>query len=512
MKRSLLSAIVLCSVLAPGGCAPYGPLNSGGPFGNPYGPVYRTVPVGYAPAPGSPPIVLIPAGDPPLVAGGPGTGSPPPILPPATPPRLPPLPVDPTVPATPAGPSTPATPAQPSAPAGTNPATGSKAWPLPPRLAQRSRPAGAPQISLMTHQETNTRRPRPLCVNTRPGSRAARFHHSKAALPGVTPRIEDAPQNEERATGIPGTPAEDLQYRGGKLIQHLSYVNLYVSGDEGWDPRDVQNIDEKLAAAMSDRNLNHVIMQYFNNRPVTSTALESHPLVGYRPDSVTKGDVQHFLQYLFEQGYLTGFDLENTCFNFFLPRGTILNDEDSRSDMASANAPAKTADAAEDEEKEKQERREGSIIPQEEEGNSLVGLGGYHGSIHLGGTTVYYSVGVYSEKRPDGTANGIPVFDQPWKSVVGTFYHELQEFRTDPDVEDAIRAANDPNAEKHLGWVSDRGMECGDFPIEIAPRLGMVFKEVPLTDGSGTVPVQFQYSNAVHGPEGPISAPHPLPR
>ncbi len=52
---------------------------------------------------------------------------------------------------------------------------------------------------------------------------------------------------------------------------------------------------------------------------------------------------------------------------------------------------------------------------------------------------------------------------------MATFYHELQEARTDPDVE---------------------GM------------LTKVFKEVPLADGSGTVPVQLQYSNAVHGPEG----------
>jgi hypothetical protein len=35
-------------------------------------------------------------------------------------------------------------------------------------------------------------------------------------------------------------------------------------------------------------------------------------------------------------------------------------------------------------------------------------------------------------------------------------------------------------------------------------------REVPLADGSGTVPVQFQYSNAVHGPEGPIPEPHRL--
>jgi hypothetical protein len=38
---------------------------------------------------------------------------------------------------------------------------------------------------------------------------------------------------------------------------------------------------------------------------------------------------------------------------------------------------------------------------------------------------------------------------------------------------------------------------------------GLVLREVPLADGSGTVPVQLMWSNAVSGPEGPISRPHP---
>jgi hypothetical protein len=116
----------------------------------------------------------------------------------------------------------------------------------------------------------------------------------------------------------------------------------------------------------------------------------------------------------------------------------------------------------------------------------------------------------YSETLPDGTVNGIPVFDQPWKNVVATFYHELNEARTDPDVEDAIRAGDDPSAVKLLGWTSNQGEECGDFPVFEADPLSKVFKEVRLTDGSGTVPVQFQYSNAVHGPEGPRSTPAPF--
>ena len=111
--------------------------------------------------------------------------------------------------------------------------------------------------------------------------------------------------------------------------------------------------------------------------------------------------------------------------------------------------------------------------------------------------TLYYAVGVYSERMSDGRNNGIVAFDQPWKNIVATFYHELNEARTDADVEDAIRAGNDPGAIKFLGWVSRQGEECGDFPIfESGGNLGLVMQEVPLTDGSGTVPVQFQYSNA----------------
>ena len=138
----------------------------------------------------------------------------------------------------------------------------------------------------------------------------------------------------------------------------------------------------------------------------------------------------------------------------------------------------------------------------------------HHGSIRVGSGAsdqiVYYAIGVYSETLPDGTVNGIPVFDQAWKNVVATFYHELNEARTDPDVEDAIRAGNDPAATKFLGWTSKQGEECGDFPVFEANPLSEIFQEIKLTDGSGTVPVQFQYSDKVHGPEGPISASDPF--
>jgi hypothetical protein len=92
---------------------------------------------------------------------------------------------------------------------------------------------------------------------------------------------------------------------------------------------------------------------------------------------------------------------------------------------------------------------------------------------------------------------------------VATFYHELNEARTDPDVEDSIKAGNDAAGANFLGWVSQQGEECGDFPVFEANPLTLVFREVPLAGGGGTVPVQFQYSDAVHGPEGPTDTPEP---
>ena len=86
---------------------------------------------------------------------------------------------------------------------------------------------------------------------------------------------------------------------------------------------------------------------------------------------------------------------------------------------------------------------------------------------------------------------------------MATLYHELNEFRTDAAVNDAIAQQDD----RFLGWNSRRGTEIGDQPIFAAGGgLRKVFKEVKL--GAKRVPVQFLYSNAAHGAEGPIDTPH----
>lgn len=287
---------------------------------------------------------------------------------------------------------------------------------------------------------------------------------------------------------------DDLKYRGGKVIRNLSYVNLYVSGDTEWSNSDVERIDGSLSAALRDAHLNNVLLQYYDNQPISSTALPAHPLVGYTPKTVTRGDIQNYVTYLHRQGFLRSFDLTSTVFNFLLPPRTVLTTDDVAANTQSAQNTAR------------------AMSGESDKVNSLAGLGGYHGSVvTANGERIYYAVGVYSQRFSNGTTNGIPVFTEPWKNVVATFYHQLIEARTNPDVEDAMRQSTDLDTDRNLGWVSDSGLEIGDIPLRANVPITSVVKEIPLANGSGTVPVQLPYSNYVHGPEGPISQPHPLP-
>ncbi len=501
-----VSAILLIPgcMTAPGYMSPVGTLP-----GNGY-------PVGWGPTTGSVPFVPV---------NGPGGGYPVTgYIPPGTVPSSPFVPISnpttPTKPVTPANPDNPSivvgsppkptTPSDPSPPSATptDPASFWTPWPLPPRnrsaAVSRDRLAGLPRSA----HENRSALGRPMRSTVRGGSRAEYLQHESAGMP------EHVPNSAERVGSAPSTPSEDLKYRGGRTIQNLSFVNLYVGGNSAWQKSDIESIDRAISAAMADRNLNNVMRQYFNNAEITGTELPSHPLVGYTPSVMTQGDVEYCLSYLYDQGYLAQYDLSSTVFNFLLPPGTVLNDEASRRSTL-ANATQQDGFRPSDSTylvASMRDEETDSVIPKAEEGDSMSGLGGYHGSIRKGQKKmpVYYSVDVFSERRPDGSTNGIPVFKEPWKNVVATLYHELQEARTDPDVEDCIRDPYNPNAERYLGWTSDRGEECGDYPISATRQISTVVTEIELTDGSGKAPVQLQYSNAVHGPEGPITEPHPL--
>ena len=346
-------------------------------------------------------------------------------------------------------------------------------------------------------KHTTEKTTRPMNVAVAKGSDAEKTYRAMAGLPEAI-----APTNEAIAPGLHPTPLHDLIFHGGKTIRHLTYTNFYIGGAAAWKPSDINHIDQALAAAMSDQNLNNVLVQYFGNQPISSTFTPSQIINDQKPAVFSQGDVEQMIGRLKAEGKLDGFDLSATVFNLMLPSGTVLN-TDSQPHHAAASAVNAAAV------KNPTGATAKTAIPIEDEASSLQGLGGYHGSIHLNGQAIYYAVGAFSERQANGTDNGIVVFDAPWKNVVATFYHELCEARTDPDVEDAIKAGNSPTAGKFLGWTSRQGEEIGDFPISESNPLTQVMQEITLADGSGRVPVQFQYSNFVHGPEGPITAPHP---
>ncbi len=445
MRPRLLGTLVTVGLLAISGCAqnrsPYAPIGYGPHGGTGY--PQTGYPPGYIP-------VNYPGGGPPIIWG--------PVI-------------------TPGYPQTPQTPVV-LKPVPVNP--GQPTTPKPDPLTPVSNPVPVPQNPV---DRTAKWAPWPL-----PPQRAAHALASSA---------DNIPSDERRVDGTNPSPGEDLKFRGGKTLQNLGWVNLYVGGEQaGWTLAEVEKIEWSVDQAMNDQHLNNVMLQYFNNKPLGSKAHAAHPLVGYKPSVISRGDIQQYVEYLSDQGYLSTYDLKSTIFNFLLPPGTILNDEDLPENAASIKDYSGS------------DRLEHPVVEHDEAGDSTGGLGGYHGSIHYKNRTLYYSVEVYSERRSDGFTNGIPVFAEPWKNMCATLYHELCEFRTDPDVEDAIRDPYNPMSMGYLGWTSEAGEEIGDYPLHAGGTLRDIVKEVPLANGKGLVPVQFNYSNAVHGPEGPIDTPH----
>jgi hypothetical protein len=298
--------------------------------------------------------------------------------------------------------------------------------------------------------------------------------------------LNKAVQPEAITGGFKKQPELDLYDRHGKIIADLVFTNFYLGGKASWKTTDIQSIDQALAAAMSDQHLNNVMLQYFRGSPISSTFRPSRVLPGAPPKKYTQARIEKLVKKLYDAGDLDGYALDATVFNFMLPKGAVLT-------MGGGAGHA-------DETSHK-------AIPIDETDDSLHGLGGFHGSIHIGkkgSKTIYYAIGVYSQGK-----NGIVAFDKPWKNVVATFYHELNEARTDPDVEDASKTGSD----SYIGWSNDElpSEEIGDIPMSMASgNLKLVMKEVPLTKGGGTVPIQLMWSNYVHGPEGPIKHPHPL--
>ncbi|MFE5581451.1 hypothetical protein [Kitasatospora sp. NPDC056531] len=335
----------------------------------------------------------------------------------------------------------------------------------------------------MIYSENGEIRPRGVVVG--PNSRFAQALASRR-----TALVGEAAAAAVTADGLREIPQWDLKDHHGKTIADLVFVNRFVGGAAAWVDSDMDNIDKALAAAMSDSTLQSVMAQYYSGS-ISSRALPRAVVDLELPEGSRffKDQAEELASQLFLSGALGDNDPGQCVINMMLPRGVILVDGFS----PDFEPPPGT-------EEEHARRKRALIKIDDDDGDSTHGLGGYHGSVHVTkngqAVTAYYAVGVFSEG-----SNGIVQFDNSWENVVATFYHELNEARTDPDVEDAVRF----NDRSKVGWYSDIGRgEIGDLPINEADR-GLVpaeaiFRSVKLADGSGDVPVQLMWSNAVHAP------------
>ena len=303
--------------------------------------------------------------------------------------------------------------------------------------------------------------PYPMRIQVAPGSEAEYRHYRAAAR-----RNDHSIEREALAPGVGASPKDDLIFRSGKTLPQMGFQNIYLGHASDFAKGDVESIDDAITRVIRDEQLKSIVQQYFPGKTLAYDIAPSVILDEARPNEMGEPEVQNKIIDLFDRKLILASDHDRTCFNLVLPPDTIL-------------------------------KLDGST--------SLAGLGGYHGSVHFsraGQTqTLYYSANVYSAVR-SGKRNGIPFFSTPWKNVVCTLYHELIETQTDPDVGDAIRQ----NDRRFIGFNSNKGQEIGDQPLS-ANSLDRIFKEVLTLPGPKPTPVQFIYSNAVHGAEGPGEKP-----
>lgn len=293
----------------------------------------------------------------------------------------------------------------------------------------------------------------PLRVQTRPGSVAANYYRQRSGLPGTQFNSPKA-----LARGASRAPLSDLLFHGGKTLPQCEYQNIYLGSSADWLTSDIAAIEQALQSATRHDALNHVLAQYFDKVAHSCEARESLMLHESKPVLLSEADLQLKLIELYDRKLLAREGLGSTLFNLVLPPKTVL------------------------------------MLAQS---SSLQGLGGYHGSLHITrdgrALTLYYAASVFSEVTAAGHSHGVVAFDESWKNVVATLYHQLCEFRTNPDVLDAIHAKDND----YLGWVSRDGEECCDALLVSG---GDAFAEV-LVPGSRAIPIQVVYSNRVHGAE-----------
>ena len=290
----------------------------------------------------------------------------------------------------------------------------------------------------------------------------------KAPLPRIAPGFEPSPKH-------------NMKYYGGHTITDMLSVLIFV-GSQDWDEKEARLLEKNINLVMTDDILNNVVNQYFD-KPVTYTQFPIMDLSGPVPEKFTRHSIQDVLEDIYPE--IEGMDFKNTVFNLLLPPGVVLT---------SRGMPDGPQYSGEDPhafiERHGAEGHE-QVLTSED------GLGGYHGSAIIDGNVIYYTVCVYSEKTKDGVRRGMPYWEDSWKNVASVLYHELQEARTSPDIEESIRHDDD----SMLGWYNEKGGEVADYVMRLAGRhLGLGMREV-VVEPDSVSPIQLLWSNRVNGPE-----------
>ena len=298
-----------------------------------------------------------------------------------------------------------------------------------------------------------------------------------------------------------------LKHRSGRTLPDLKYKVFYYG--RAWEKQEGsplnnphaearENIDRFVALAMNDCELNKVLAQYFDGQKITGEALTSEIIYdderGLPPNvPFNENDIRRIIRKIAGSNKVP--ELATTAINIVLPQGMSLEilglDE--------------------------QERQAGTTVEHgvpRDTPNYSSGIAGYHGSVVVDavGTEVLYSVVAWS----DGSI-GIPIPGwEGWENVAAILYHELQEIRTNPDVDRAVRSGES----RHIGWNTDPMdgpdeidcREIADLPLIVSgrePQRAFSRVEVECPDGTkAQVPIQAIWSNH-HGRMLPDHKPSP---
>ena len=262
------------------------------------------------------------------------------------------------------------------------------------------------------------------------------------------PEPSEAEPDANLAKGFQPQPAWNLKDIGGKTISDLTFVNRYMGGAAAWQLSDTQNIDRALHAAMTDAELQKVMAQYFNE-PISSAMLPSavkrDAAVGA---TVYKNTAEKLAAQMHAEGALDGADPASSIINVMLPEGVVLSD-DIPMDKPPKGHEAKNTSAG--------AKARSSSIPTTRPTPRTDSAATTAASTWKAASrsTTRWACTPRATTASRRSTNS-------WKNVVATFYHELNEARTDADVED-VNADNDDNL---LGWYSEAGQgEIGDLPI-----------------------------------------------